>query len=1164
MRLKSIKLAGFKSFVDATTVPFISNMTAIVGPNGCGKSNIIDAVRWVMGESSAKNLRGESMSDVIFNGSSERQLVGQASIELLFDNCSGKLTGEYAAFSEISIKRKVTREGTSQYYLNGTKCRRRDVTDIFLGTGMGPRSYAIIEQGMITRLIESKPEELRVYLEEAAGISKYKERRRETENRMKRAQDNLDRLSDIRDELGKQLQHLKRQASAAERYADYKKQQRFTTAKLNAVHWQSLDQQRLVKADAVSEREMRIEKVLHEKLLNQNCIEGFRSELEDAQQAFNKLQAAYYQSGAKIATLEQKLKYQKERLQQQDKEQTQLNQELNLAKAKVAADTEQLENVARELEDLSPVVEEAIKNAECGALERDQNELGMTRWQQAWDQYNKEAASLRQTASVKQSAIRQVEVRLQQLFVRKEKLEKEQSELKSQLSQDDAELLETQLQDLKLRLDEVQTRADALLPKINHLRRSIEKNEEARLLASSALSEKKAVLASLNTLQNAALGKDEQVLAWLDQHDISSVVQLLDEVSVRQGWEMAVEHVLASWLKGVLVDQFESLRDTAFDNLNQSLTLIKRTAIPTNQVYAGTLASCVSGAPVLIDFLNTIKLADSYQDAVSRAVDLLAGESLVTPQGLWVGKDWIKSYQASEGQSGFVARKERIVLLLAEISEIEQHMQARTALVGESKQQLKKYEDQQRHFEALFKDLSQESARLASQQSVNEAKRDQFRLRVTRNADDLSEVIEGVETEQDAMLTLKGEWQAALTALDVLNGDEASLMAQRTEIQDSLDRDRQQARELQQSAHQLQLELHKKQSHQVALKQSVSRLKEEVGYIQGKIKALDSVESVDEASLFELEAELESLLEFRLRHEEDLSNARVKTERLASSLRDAESNRSRHESALQDDRGQLEQLRMDCQALEINQRTLLEAVEADGFDLNALIVDGVESESELEENLRRLTARIQKLGPINLAAIDEYQVQSQRKAYLDDQNEDLLEALEFLLSAIRKIDKETRARFKETYDLVNEGLQRLFPKIFGGGNACLELTDDDLLATGVSIIARPPGKKNATIHLLSGGEKALTAIALIFAIFELNPAPFCMLDEVDAPLDDTNVGRFANLVKEMSAQVQFIYISHNKVSMEKADQLMGVTMHEPGVSRLVSVDVEEAVAMVEA
>lgn len=1166
MRLKSIKLAGFKSFVDATTVPFPTNMTAIVGPNGCGKSNIIDAVRWVMGESSAKNLRGESMTDVIFNGASGRQPVGQASIELLFDNTSGKLTGEHAAFSEISIKRKVTREGVSQYYLNGTKCRRRDVTDIFLGTGMGPRSYAIIEQGMIAKLIESKPEELRIYLEEAAGISKYKERRRETENRMRRTEENLERLNDIREELGKQLAHLKRQANAAEKYAEYKKEERFNKALLNALRWKDLDEQLKEKQKLVSERETEIEKSVVDKTANQSKIESARLVLEDKQDAFNKVQAKYYESGAEIAKLEQQLKYQKERLVQQDRELSQLQHELTASKDRLNVDEMALAELNDLLEELLPKVEEAIEQAEISNAELDEKEQGMHIWQEEWDHFNNESASARQKAEVEQSTIQQSESRLVQLSDRKKRLENEREELETQLEDSD-DLLSEELQTLELRLEEAQAVNESLYPQIEVRRAELDELNRQSSDLSRTLSEKKAVLASLRTIQKAAMGDvqgEEQ--QWLKDNECEHVQRVMEKIQVRGGWDRAVEHVLADWLVSPVVASDQTFKQLLHSQPNCSLNLVNDGRNESNvSVVPGTLAEHVKGITCFHDVLNKVLVVDTITDAEVKLESLKDEQSIVCKDGHWLSKKWVRYYFPGESQAGIVARKEEIDSLDQEIPIIESQLEEKRSSIESVNDHLKSIEAQLRDSEREVQHLSKEVSKLASVQSANNAKQEQVQIRMRRILEDLSEVEVNAESESERLLIAKESWQEAMDNLDGFTDQKEELLNRRESIQTALEASRNQARTLQNNVHQLQMEKQQKESQKQALDLSIQRLSETQAQITRRISLIEGQDRIDEESIDDLELQLEGRLEARLQDEARLSDARIEMEQVAISLREAEGERSNYELTIQESRAGLEQLRMECQAFDINKKALQDAVESDEFTLESLFeaLDDEHDESGLIAELERLQTRVQRLGPINLAAIDEYQTQSERKTYLDEQNEDLTEALETLLTAIRKIDKETRARFRETYDQVNEGLQRLFPKIFGGGSAHLELTDDDLLETGVSIIARPPGKKNSTIHLLSGGEKALTAIALIFAIFELNPAPFCMLDEVDAPLDDANVGRFANMVKEMSGQVQFIYISHNKVSMEKADQLMGVTMHEPGVSRLVSVDVEEAAALAE-
>jgi chromosome segregation protein len=1174
MRLKSIKLAGFKSFVDATTVPFSSNMTAIVGPNGCGKSNIIDAVRWVMGESSAKNLRGESMTDVIFNGSTGRQPVGQATIELLFDNTEGRLSGEYAAFSEISIRRKVTREGVSQYYLNGSKCRRRDVTDIFLGTGMGPRSYAIIEQGMISKLIESKPEELRVYLEEAAGISKYKERRRETENRMRRTQDNLDRLADIREELGKQLQHLKRQANAAERYAEYKKEERLNTAKLNAIHWQDLSNDFQGKQAQIREFELKIEDAVLAKNTNENQVDSLRTLIEEEQSHFNAIQAKYYQCGAQIATLEQQLQFQKNRLNEQKNSLQLLKQEAEDLTLSLDEENQRLEQVNFELEDIVLEIEEAEAKSEQLSCDLELKSRDLDKWQADWEAFNHQNASARQAAELAQSKIQEHETRLRELSIRSEKLSVEQESIHSQISELDVTELQEESLILSEQLDTSIEKIFDLEPEIQAKASELDSLKNQKNDVYKTLSEQKAILASLNTLQQGALGEQpEKVDALMAELGFSSLTRLLEQLTVSANWELAVEQVLSEWLNAVVfTHELNSEEQSGFyQKLKQGNLSISFIDTPLGsepniaKAITGNLADYVSGVGGLSVDLKTIKTADNLEQALSLRQSLNDNESVITQDGYWFGRTWVKYYYPQEEQSGLLVRSKRIQALEESILALEDKLIYLESLIEQGIDILTSLNSELNDVKQLKSIQENDLRKIEQAISGSQAKYDQFKLRLTRAEEDISEVKLQKEVYTSSLEEIRSTWQESMVQLEQFSEEREHLLDMKERVIASLDEVRFLVKDARDTVHQKQLLQQQKESQKMLLVQTLQRLNIELEQRRSKIQKISENDSVDDELIEDLALQLEGFLETRLINEEKLNGARKKVEDLTASLKEEEFKRNSFESHISSAKETLASLRMEAQALSINQNNLLDKIRDDDFSLDEVIeqLTDEDSTTSLTETLTNLAVKISRLGSINLAAIEEYQVQNERKIHLDEQNDDLMDALETLLTAIKKIDKETRTRFKETYDQVNEGLQKLFPKIFGGGSAYLELTDDNLLETGVQIIARPPGKKNATIHLLSGGEKSLTAIALIFAIFELNPAPFCMLDEVDAPLDDANVGRFAHIVKEMSSQVQFIYISHNKVSMERADQLMGVTMHEPGVSRLVSVDIEQAAAMVE-
>jgi len=1167
MRLKSIKLAGFKSFVDKTTVSFISNMTAVVGPNGCGKSNIIDAVRWVMGESSAKHLRGESMTDVIFNGAAGRQPVGQATIELLFENNEGKLLGEYATFSEISIKRKVTREGVSQYYLNGTKCRRRDVTDIFLGTGMGPRSYAIIEQGMIAKLIESKPEELRVYLEEAAGISKYKERRKETENRMRRTQENLDRLSDIRDELGKQLQHLKRQANAAERFAEYKKEERVIFAKLHTVKWLELDVELQKKNKTITDFEQGIEAAIVEKTLNDNKLTVLKGELEQSQGSLNGLQAKYYQTGAEISALEQEIRFQKSKQLEFEQQFEQLTTELQSSTDLLGVDESLLVDINFELETILPELEELSFQLEELQICIEQNEEELKSWEVDWDKFNTNNASVQQKAELEQAKITQNKQKLSDVTGRLTGLEEAKSTLNQQYSSLDLSSISEEIQTIDECIAESQIIIEDFIPVLDKTNTEYDLLFAKKASHYKELVEMQAVLSSLQTLQQASFGDNsEHEGIWLEKHGFNAS-RLMESITVEPGWELAVEQVLEHWLMSYQADErgLTSLNLDKLHGLSASITIINSAP---NNIYSpqkGRLASKVSGAEALYEVLNRIHICDSNADALNFREVLEAGESYITKDGVWSASDWLRYYLPKKGQDGLVKRAKKIAELEAVVPVMDSDLSKMDVRLEEIKYALKEAQTSKRDQELKLQQLNHNKLRLSSLDSANKAKADQIKFRLERNEDDISEALsqqkladQNIYNDQDILSKFNEQ-------LDKLREDKSDYIQQRDNIKQSIEQSRKNFNISQSQVHQAELKKQSLLNKRISSTQNVSRLNSEITIRKQKLELLSQSDVSDEDSISQFNLKLEGLLETRLAHEQKLESANQALQNFNQLIRKIENDQIQHQSVVQKSRDDLAEERMATQALKINQQIFDQKIIEDGFSIEA-ISNGLEedaSESKLNKAIELIASKIQRLGSINLAAIDEFQEQELRKKVLDEQNDDLEGALETLTVAINKIDKETRVRFKETFDQVNEGLQKLFPKIFGGGSAKLTLTDDNLLETGVLIVAQPPGKKNATIHLLSGGEKSLTAIALIFAIFELNPAPFCMLDEVDAPLDDANVGRFANLVKEMSSQVQFIYISHNKVSMEKAEQLMGVTMHEPGVSRLVSVDVEQAVAMVD-
>ncbi|MFT3931489.1 MAG: chromosome segregation protein SMC [Spongiibacteraceae bacterium] len=1168
MRLKCIKLAGFKSFVDPTTVNFPNNLSAIVGPNGCGKSNVIDAVRWVMGESSAKNLRGESMTDVIFNGSVNRKPVGLASIELVFDNSDGGLGGEYAAFSEISIKRKVTRDGMSDYFLNGAKCRRRDITDIFLGTGLGPRSYAIIEQGMISKLIEAKPDELRVFIEEAAGISKYKERRRETENRMRRTQENLERLTDLRDELERQLQHLQRQAQAAERYTELKKEERLLKAQLQALQWRHLDGEVQQRERDIAALEVKLEAVIAEQRAADAAIEKHRDGHSQLNDRFNEVQGRYYSLGADLARAEQSIHHQQQRAQQLRDELLRTERNLVESREHLQSDAEKQNAWRAELETIAPELELGAAGAEEAAAKLQEAEQAMQEWQLQWDEFNQRAAAPRQQAEVQQSRIQHIEQALRRFQERIAKLEQEKQSLGAAGGDDEIELLNEQLAEIELQVEEKQQSVESAIAKIEEQRDAIQRDSAELDRLRTDVQSKRGRRASLEALQQAALGQQGGVVNdWIKRHNLADKSRLAERLQVDSDWQKAVETVLGEQLQAVCVDSFDALANEAAQLQKGRLTLLdgRSVAAGTNAGSRVRLSDKVEG-DFAAGLLGGIYCADSIDAALAMRGELAAHESVVTRDGLWFGPNWLRVARADDAQSGVLARQQELGELIPAIEAAAERVETLAAQLAETREELRRNEQLRDEAQRELQQINRQHGEIRSELSAKQVRIEQTaqrREQLNREIDEARELF-AIEEENvgEARLLLQ-------TAIDSMQADAMAredMLSARDNNRQRLDDARQQARNDQDRAHQLAMREQTLRSQLDSTASGIERTQNQVAQLEERQAVLKEEIAISEEPIEEQKLELESLLEKRLAVEAELGDARRELDAVEHELRQVEQSRHSIEQRAQEVRSELEKIRLDAQGLAVRRRTLQEQLIESQFDLDAVLANLPEgaTESEWNENFESVGRKIARLGPINLAAIDEYKVQSERKHYLDAQNNDLVEALTTLENAIRRIDKETRARFQQTFDQVNQGLGELFPRVFGGGHAYLEMTGDDLLDTGITIMARPPGKRNSTIHLLSGGEKALTAIALVFSIFRLNPAPFCMLDEVDAPLDDVNVGRYARMVKEMSSQVQFIYITHNKIAMEIADQLMGVTMHEPGVSRLVTVDIEEAAEMASA
>jgi chromosome segregation protein len=1162
MRLEKIKLAGFKSFVDPTTVPIPSNLVGIVGPNGCGKSNVIDAVRWVMGESSAKMLRGESMADVIFNGSSARKPVGSASIELIFDNTEGRAGGQYAQYNQVSVKRQVSRDGQSLYHLNGVRCRRRDITDLFLGTGLGPRSYSIIEQGMISRLIEARPEDLRTFLEEAAGISKYKERRRETENRIRHTRENLERLTDLRDEVSKQLQHLQRQAATAEKYKLLKQEERQVKAELLALRWRALDEELQQRQRGIADMQNRLEAALADQRKLEAAIDADREKHTEVNDQFNEVQGRFYALGAEITGLEQAIQFAKDNHRQQQQDLEQVEQAWREAEAHRDQDEQRLQELNAGLEEQTPLLEQAREEEQIESESLAQSEQAMQTWHTEWEAFNQQASEPAQTAQVERTRINHLEQQGSNLERRLQRLDEELGRLND--SQLLAEITELEGDEAlrKTEADNLHQQLAERIEEINRLRDSNNQLSGQLDQARADLQSNRGRLASLEALQQAALGSQEQEVAeWLAQSDLQQAARLAQSLKVEPRWQRAVEIVLGFHLQAICVDDLDSFESRIPQLDKASLTLWDAQPGSDDRSWsADHLISKIDAPWNLETLLAGVRVVESLSAALSLRAALAPGESVITPDGIWLGRDWLRIARESDEQAGVLAREEELRELKAQLEFQEQQVTELAEVLEQGRERLHQAEQTREQQQGQFNQVNRTLSEINSSLSGKRTRAEHLRQRREQLQHEQSEIAEQIRSDQDLMAETRERLHAALEAIETLGERREILVHRRDELREQVNQARERLNRQRASSHQVALQVESMRTAQSSLVQTLERARSQLGQMAQRREELNHALANSEVPMQEQQESLARKLDERAVVEKELMEVRRALETLDNQLRELERQRHQVEQQMQERRDQLNQARLQGQEINVRRQTLQEQLDEGGLQVETLFAEMPEGANEAEWQQREgtLAARIQRLGPINLAAIDEFQEQSERLKYLDEQHADISSSLETLENAIRKIDRETRTRFKETFDKVNAGIKDLFPRLFGGGHAYLELTGEDLLDTGVTVMARPPGKRNSSIHLLSGGEKALTAVAMVFAIFQLNPAPFCMLDEVDAPLDDANVGRFCEMVRAMSDQVQFIFITHNKITMEIAHQLSGVTMHEPGVSRLVTVDVEEA------
>ncbi len=1155
MRLKNIKLAGFKSFVDPTSISFPDQMTAVVGPNGCGKSNVIDAVRWVLGESSAKNLRGDAMTDVIFNGSSARKPVSRCSVELVFDNSVGRIQGEYAGYNELSVKRVVARDGQSNYLLNNTKCRRRDVTDLFLGTGLGPRSYAIIEQGMISRLIESKPQELRVFIEEAAGVSKYKERRRETENRIRHTKDNLARLDDVRGELGEQLEKLQRQASAAKRYIDLKKQERTLKAQLTAITWQK-HRNKVTELDTqIAQKNSAIDAYKDRQRGEEKDILLYKQRQQDLKQSLARVQQQIFKVGTEITRIEQNQLHAKQRQQQVQQELISIEQDVEEQTAHHQQQQQKIEYLDQQLLSNEPKnqrLQAQIEQTETKLLAAQDNYHQIQKQGREQEQHYNQSKVQAQNCHSQIQSLLTMQMRTQE---RINDIQDELNELTGDSVSEDIPLLVKEIDVIKTQQIDAEKRLSEAFDHLQESKNTLKQVQIQQHTVQGKLQSINAQIDALEALQQSDLNQDK-TLAYLNKNSIQHQ-PWWQTLQVHSGWEQAFETVTKEWQSAFLVDSVSESH--LLHELPSSQWIFAEQY--TKQIPSDSLASKLDNDTVPV-WLTHIIIIDSYQQGLSKLPELAEHQSVITVDGLWFTRRWMKTANTDDDEgrlkranviSELLKQRDQQSASLREIAKLVKTSETSCDAAQSKLEQAQEYREEVRRNHAQVR---QQREFLTQQQKKNENKH-------TRLRGDLDKYQKTINQEQNELESLNQ--QAKELAKQVENSQQSYLKLEqdKQQAEKNVEQLRSQLEDIKAQHHRLALDTQELKIQSQGLKANQQREQRLMTDLQQKRQTLNSEAQQLAMPMDDQAQHLQQLLEQKARLESEQSILQSKINDVEQSLIEAEKGQQGVTDKIQAMLADIQGVKIECEGYKVRAKALLEQLQEMEQSLDELLssIPASAQEGHWQSELDKVQASLSRLGAVNLAAVSEYDTQFERKQHLDNQNKDLVSALDILEQAIRKIDKETRSRFKDTFDKVNNDLKMLFPKVFGGGAAYLDLTDADLLETGVTIMARPPGKKNSSIHLLSGGEKALTALSLVFAIFRLNPAPFCLLDEVDAPLDDANVGRFCKLVSEMSKSVQFIYITHNKIAMEMASHLTGVTMVEPGVSRMVAVDLDDAVAI---
>jgi len=1158
VRLTHIKLSGFKSFVDPTVILVPGKLVAVIGPNGCGKSNVIDAVRWVLGESSAKQLRGESMQDVIFNGSNTRRPVSRASVELVFDNTDGQLMGPWGQYAEVSIKRVLTRQGESSYLINNQVVRRRDITDLFLGTGVGARGYAVIEQGMISRIIEARPEELRVYLEEAAGVSRYKDRRRETENRIADTRDNLERVEDLRQELVRQADKLEEQAQLAAQYHDLRatlshKQNLLALARREeAAREEAAIREELARQESEEAR-------LAQVLTSLECeLEVLRDSHFASGDAVQEAQQRVSETNAQLARIEEQQRHRQDSRARVERELASLRNERAQLFESVAQIGEERALWLEQREELQMQWEESQLRVESDAESLPDAEAAFAAHDQRQSQLVTEHATATRQRDLAQQQAAHLRQSAQQSAQRRQGLERELKDL----NLPDQACLDASvaaLERARQALESVRARVVADEARQADLARERETLDEAMNRVRGELAKAEAEVSAMSSLLARHNGGAE-LAAWVERQGLEATPALWQSLRVNDPWRSALEAVLGARL----IARAAPVPATPPPGAMVLVDGVPSAALQvTTRPWPRLLDQVEVAAPfcaALAEWLAPIYLADSLDQALAARSQLAQGEVLITPEGHALSACSVAFYSA-DSDAGVMAQKaeldaasERVRALVPEIERLTRLRAGLSGQIGMLAEAVRAQKGAQTRLDSELNAVTLEHVRLDQTARQGGARHSAIVAEQTQLAEESAENAEQLlETELVV--------EQAVLALELLDERLEASRQTRHQAQADLQTLRERARDAERAMHDIRLRLQTAEQKIAELAQRDLQRDERDALLEDRLALL--TEEAETLALDDGQEALQLLLTERELAEAELNLARERQNALAEAMRAQAAQQHEVNAVLPGLRAARQDNLLRHQEARLSMERYAEELTEAGADVALLLADlsAAVKPGSLVVEIARLARAIEGMGAVNLAAHEELEQARARGEYLAAQSDDLNQAMATLESAIQKIDGETRSILQATYDAVNAKMSEFFPTLFGGGHAELALTGEDLLDAGLQIVAQPPGKKNSTIHLLSGGEKALTAMSLVFSLFSLNPAPFCLLDEVDAPLDDANTSRFCDLVKQMSQRTQFLYISHNRLTMEMAEQLVGVTMQEQGVSRVVAVDIVEALRL---